>query len=119
MAKLVLLLLGVVIVAMPACACNGRGGGGGGGGGNGGGSAADCVAVRAHVEDLYRRDATEREPKRVDEAVADNTAMVIAQCERAPARVSKCAAGAASADDLEARCLPPLDDEGSEGDRFR
>jgi len=78
---------------------------------------AACVAVRGKVQQLYRAEAVEREPKRVDDAVADNSAMVMGDCARDPAKVSACIAAAGSIKDLEASCLAPLDDEGTEGDR--
>jgi len=45
--------------------------------------------------------------------------MVLAECAREPGRVAACAAGAKSAPELERKCLAPLDDEGTEGDRFK
>src|SRR5262245_628228 len=36
------------------------------------GNANDCDGIRAKVEQLYRAEAQAKEPKRVDEAVADN-----------------------------------------------
>jgi hypothetical protein len=77
-----------------------------------------CEAMRPRVEQLYRAEAQPREPARVDEAVADNTAMVMSDCEKAPDKVAACIAGAATVNDLEARCLAPIDDEGTEGDRL-
>jgi len=76
-----------------------------------------CAAARGKVEQLYRTEARVREPGRVDEAVADNTAMVMTDCAKAPARVTACIAAAGTAAELEARCLAPIDDEGSEGDQ--
>jgi len=85
-------------------------------GSSAGGTGTACDAARAKVEQLYRAEAQAREPKRVDEAVADNTTMVMNDCVRAPAKVAACIAGVASVADLETRCLVALDDEGSEGD---
>ncbi|MEZ4368148.1 MAG: hypothetical protein R2939_17985 [Kofleriaceae bacterium] len=85
----------------------------------GSGDVAACEAQRAHLEAIYRVDAEAREPERVEAAVADNVAMVLIECRSAPARVAPCVAGAADAAAVEARCLTPLDDEGSEGDQFR
>ena len=73
-----------------------------------------CEAQRARIEGLYRAEAQSREPKRVDEYVADNTAMVIGECAKAPA-IAACVGGAASVPDVEG-CLPALDEEGTEGD---
>lgn len=74
-----------------------------------------CDGVRAHVEALYRTEATTRDPTRVDAAVADNTAMVMGDCAATPT-ISGCLAGARTAADLEATCLPRLEDDGREGD---
>jgi len=76
-----------------------------------------CAAVRPRVEQLYRADAQAHEPGRADEAVADNTAMVMNDCGKAPDKVAACVAAASTVKDLEARCLVPLDDEGTEGDQ--
>jgi len=43
----------------------------------------------------------------------------MSECNREPGRVAACAAKAKSAPELESKCLSPLDDEGSEGDRFK
>lgn len=76
-----------------------------------------CAAVRPRVEQLYRAEAKAREPERIDEAVADNTTMVINDCARAPDRIAACVRSAGNVKELEARCLIPLDDEGTEGER--
>jgi hypothetical protein len=74
-----------------------------------------CEAARAHVAALYRAEAEAREPKRVEEATADNTAMALADCAKDPATRGPCLASAATVADLERNCLTPLDDEGTEG----
>lgn len=110
-----------------AGACSGKNGpgagtggsGAGGGGAAGSGAGGPCEQVRAKVEQLYRAEAEAKEPKRVEEAVADNTAMVLAECARAPGRVAPCARAAGTAAELEQRCLAPLDDEGTEGEALR
>ncbi len=76
-----------------------------------------CAAVRPKVEQLYRAEAQAREPGRVDEAVADNTTMVMNDCGKAPDKVAACVASVSTVKDLEARCLAPIDDEGTEGDQ--
>jgi hypothetical protein len=76
-----------------------------------------CDAARAKVEQLYRTSASGQAPARVAELVADNTAMVMNDCATAPDRTSACIAAARTAAELQARCLIPLDDEGTEGDR--
>jgi hypothetical protein len=75
-----------------------------------------CAAVRPKVEQLYRAEAQAREPKRVEEAVADNTTMVMNDCAKAPDKVAACIASATTVKDLEASCLAPIDDEGTEGE---
>jgi hypothetical protein len=107
----------LVLVLLAGCACGkkdgtGPGGGGGGGGtgtGTGTGTAADCEAVKPHVEELYAG----------AETAADDVAMVMKDCAADPGRVAACARDAKTAADLEQRCLIPIDDEGSEGDRFK
>jgi hypothetical protein len=112
-------------LAAALCACSGKGGttmGGGGSGGGGAGSAgaaSPCEGIRGKVEQLYRAEAQAREPKRVDEAVADNTTMVMNDCAKAPAKVARCVDGVASVPELEKKCLAPLDDEGTEGEELR
>jgi hypothetical protein len=78
-----------------------------------------CDALRPKIEQLYRAEAQTREPKRVDAAVADNTTMVLNDCVKAPDKVAPCVQAAATVRDLEARCLAPLDDEGTEGEHAR
>ncbi len=86
--------------------------------GHGSGSGASgCEAVRAHVERLYRAEAQSREPKRVDQAVADNTAMVLRDCAGAAQTIAPCLRSATTIQGVEG-CLPRLDEEGSEGDAF-
>ena len=77
-----------------------------------------CASVRPHLIALYTADAEVAEPTRVEPRVADNVAMASAECERAPATFVPCARAARQVADLEATCLPQLDDEGSEGDVF-
>jgi O-acetylhomoserine/O-acetylserine sulfhydrylase-like pyridoxal-dependent enzyme len=70
--------------------------------------------VKPRVEDLYRTEAQQKEPKRIDEAVADNTQMVMNDCAKDPAKTVPCLASVASVAELEKNCLIPLDDEGTE-----
>ena len=65
------------------------------------------------------RRGEQREPKRVDEYVADNTAMVMNDCAKNPAKLAPCLAAAATVAELEQECLIPLDDEGTEGEGAR
>jgi len=119
----------LLAVALVACACPSKQAGtpttgaGGSAAGSGAGPAAatGCDGVVAKVGDLYRAEAQGAEkggndPARVAEAVADNTAMVMAACTQAPPTVSACIAGVTTVKDLEAQCLPKLDEEGSEAD---
>src|SRR5687768_668674 len=64
-------------------------------------NAKTCADVKARIEQLYRVEAQNKEPKRVDEAVADNTAMVMTDCAKDPARFVPCIARAPSVADLE------------------
>jgi hypothetical protein len=106
----------VLASLLAACACkNKTDTGPGGGNGSGTGGAVRCEEIKAHVEKLYRAEATGED---IDEQVADNTQMVMNDCERKPEAVATCARDATSVADLEQRCLIPLDQEGSEGDVF-
>lgn len=77
-------------------------------------TATTCEGVKPRVEELYRAEAQQKEPKRVDEAVADNTQMVMNDCAKDPGKTVPCLAKAASVAELEKTCLIPLDDEGTE-----
>ena len=108
----------LIAVALAGCACPTKQAGTGTTGGTGSGSAVPptltgCDAITAKVQGLYRT-----EPTMTDELIADNTAMVMAVCRRDPGQVSACIASVTSVKDLEAQCLPKLDEEGSEGDVF-
>jgi len=77
-------------------------------------TATTCDGVKPRVEQLYRAEAQAKEPKRVDEAVADNTQMVMNDCTKDPGKTVPCLAKAATVSELEKDCLIPLDDEGTE-----
>lgn len=112
--------LGLVLTVVAACACKGGAGGGTGpgtGSGTGGGDPAACAGLEAHVAGLYR--ASAERTKMTDAEIADNVAMVLGECKQAPGRVVPCAQQATAVAQLEQQCLAPLDDVGSEGDRFR
>ena len=79
--------------------------------------ATSCDAQRARVEALYRAEAQAKEPTRVEEATADNTAMVMKDCAKQPDKASACLAKVATVAELEKQCLIPLDPEGTEGER--
>jgi hypothetical protein len=81
--------------------------------------AGGCDGIKAKVEGLYRAEAQTKEPKRVDGAVADNTAMVMNDCKKDPGRVSACVGKVSTVAELEAKCLKQLDDEGTEGNELK
>jgi hypothetical protein len=92
-----------------------------GGGGSASGappSSAACDGVRDKVAQLYRAEAKDKDPARVNEMVADNTAMVMNDCVKAPDKVTACVLAATTVRELEGSCLEPLDDEGTEGDKL-
>jgi hypothetical protein len=94
--------------------------------GSGSGSAAvlapapaTCADAKVHVAELYRADAQEKEPARVEAAVADNVAMVMKECNLDMAKRVPCLVKATSTTQLEKACLAPLDEEGTEGEGAR
>jgi len=90
-----------------------------GGSGSGAPATSACDAIRPRVEQLYRAEAEQKEPKRVAEAVADNTAMVMNDCAKAVDKVTACIQKVSTVAELESKCLRPLDDEGSEGNELK
>jgi len=76
--------------------------------------ATTCEDIKPRIAAMYRAEAQQREPKRVEEAVADNTAMVMNDCAKDAKRVA-CLAKVPTVAELEKTCLIPLDDEGTEG----
>ena len=78
--------------------------------------ATTCEGVKPRVEAMYRVEAQQKEPKRVDEAVSDNVTMVMNDCAKDP-KLVRCLANVQTIADLEKTCLIPLDDEGTEGDK--
>ena len=126
-------LVVVGVAAQTACACKGSGSGGGTGPGTGTGSgtgvddASACDGQAEHVRGLYEA-AAARVPTgtpmptataTAGTEVADNVAMVMAECKAAPARVVPCLREDTADAQLERTCLAPLDDEGREGQIFR
>lgn len=116
----------VLVLLAAGCGCKGRstttgpGPGTGSGSGTGsvpGGDPARCATIAGHVEELYR--ASAERTKLTDGEIADNVAMVLGECQAAPDRVIACATKATAVAQLEGQCLPALDDEGSEGERFK
>jgi hypothetical protein len=114
--RMVCVVVGFVLVS--ACACKSGSRDHTGPGGKPGG--ASCDAIKDHGADLYRAEssADKDAPALAEEQVADNVQMVIDDCAQQPDKVAPCAAKATSVADLEQRCLIPLDEEGTEGDRF-
>lgn len=113
----------VLLLALAACSSTHGTGPGSGSSGSGPGTgppvtanATTCEDVKARVEQMYRAEAQLKEPKRVDEAVADNTTMVMNDCAKDAARIVPCLAKAGSIGELEKHCLIQLDDEGTEGE---
>jgi hypothetical protein len=76
--------------------------------------APSCEPARARAEQLYAAAAAAGPAPAAPTEVADNVAMVAADCQADPHRVAGCAAAATSIGELEA-CLRPIDDDGSEG----
>lgn len=108
---------GLLLLALAACACpNKKTGGTTQGSGTGGElppSADACAAMEPKVAQLYRAEAQANEPKRVDEATADNTAMVMGDCRQAPQKVAACLQAAQTVADIEKTCLSRLDPAGN------
>ena len=75
-----------------------------------------CERSRTRIEHLYLAEAEVAEPGRVAAAVADNTAMVLASCATDAGQLGACIARVTTAAELEATCLPPLAEDGREGD---
>lgn len=115
-----LMVAAVLLGGCPGKGGQGGAGNGGGGAGSGTGTAAtSCDGLRAKIEAMYRAEAQAREPRRVEEAVADNTTMVLNDCAKDPTTVVACVHSVGTVAELERRCLAPLDDDGSEGDALR
>ena len=111
----------VLVLMLCGCSSSGKQGTGAGTGSSKPGAAAmtTCDELRPKLLELYRAEAEAHESKRVDEAAADNAAMVLGDCARDPANVVACVTTASTVAELERRCLRPLDDDGSEGTELR
>ena len=112
-----------VWLVLAMCACSSTHGTGPGSGSGPGSAppvanAKTCDDVKSRIEQMYRGEAQVKEPKRVDDAVADNTTMVMNDCAKDPARTVPCLAKAGSIAELEKKCLIQLDDEGTEGEQL-
>jgi hypothetical protein len=79
-------------------------------------TATTCDGVKARVEAMYRAEAQQKEPARVEEATSDNTTMVMNDCAK-DGKLVACLAKVATIAELEKTCLIPLDDEGTEGEK--
>ncbi len=110
---------GIALAALVACACPSKSSQSPGSGSGSAVTTNGCDGVRAKIESLYRAEAQQKEPKRVDDAVADNTAMVMTDCAKAPDTVAPCVAKATSVAEIEKSCLIPIDEEGTEGDKLK
>ena len=80
---------------------------------------ATCDNVKPRVESMYRAEGQQREPKRVDEYVSDNTTMIMNDCVKNPTKLAPCIAAAATIAQMEQECVIPVDDEGTEGEAVR
>ena len=113
-----------VAALLSACACKQKGTGGTGTGPTGdggpviekGGDPAACDGIATKVTGLYQ--ASAERTKLTPEEVADNAAMVMAECRSAPTHVVACVQKVSSVVQLETLCMGTLDDEGSEGLQF-
>jgi hypothetical protein len=114
-------MIRLLLLALLACGCGNKPPSTGNTSGSTGSAAPSgtaCDPLRARVAELYRAHLRDRDPARLAEAVADNTTMVMNDCLQAPDTTAACIAAATTVPELEARCLIPLDDEGTEGDKL-
>ncbi|MBA2540872.1 MAG: hypothetical protein H0V17_14630 [Deltaproteobacteria bacterium] len=109
----------VALVFVVACSGGGVPPTTGSGSGTPPATSGPCEGARAKVEQLYRTEAEAKEPKHVDGAVADNTQMVMIDCAKEPAKVAACINSISTIAELEAKCLRPIDDEGTEGTELK
>jgi hypothetical protein len=112
------------LVLLCVLACSSKQGtptNGSGGGGSNEPPLTGCDGAKHKVGELYRAEsvANKDKPERVEEAVADNTAMVMNECVKAPKLVVDCIGRVKTAGELEKQCLAQLDEEGSEGEALR
>ena len=86
-------------------------------------TAADCDALRDEIANRYRAAAGAvaggKQRAAALATVADDAEMVLIDCRTEPARFVPCLRAAQTVEELEARCVIPLDDGGMvEGQRF-
>ena len=82
------------------------------------GDPAACEAHTDKISALYRTDAGDPpedadQKARYEEAIADNTHLVLADCRTSPARFAPCIESATSVAFLETSCVIPLDEAGT------
>ena len=88
------------------------------------GPITSCESAKPKIEALYRADADATMPgadkvgKRA-EIVADNTQMVLNDCAKTTSTAVPCLDRVTTVADMEAKCLIPIDDEGTEGDALK
>ncbi|MBA3391149.1 MAG: hypothetical protein H0T89_00820 [Deltaproteobacteria bacterium] len=75
-----------------------------------------CESTRQKVERMYRSESTDTDAARLEGSIADNTAMVMNDCAKAPDKVVACINGSTTIAELEKNCLVQLDDEGTDGE---
>ena len=75
----------------------------------------DCAAIRAPLQAAYRSTSTGPAEAGNVVVVADNVAMMMQECEQAPARVMACVQAHALPEEITQLCTAPIDDSGSEG----
>lgn len=75
----------------------------------------DCATIREPLQAAYRPAAPGQAEAVNALVVADNVAMIMQECEQAPARVIACVKAHALAEEITQLCTAPIDDSGSEG----
>lgn len=110
-----------MLSACPGKGPKGNGGGDGDGDGGGGRTAHNerCAKLSSHLEQLYAATTPKDKPELAADLRAANVEMVMTDCREEPDRVAPCVEKATSADEIESKCLIPLDDDGKvEGRKF-
>ncbi len=74
-----------------------------------------CAALRQPLQLAYSADAKGQAELANAVVVADNVAMMMRECEQAPARVIACVNAHPIAAEITQLCTTPIDDAGSEG----
>lgn len=118
-------LLALALVAGPSsCACNDSKKGGtiaanpAIDGGLPASGSTECEQLKPKIAGIYRA-AAKPGDQGAEQAVADNTAMILRDCQTAPSKFAACIQAAPDVATLERDCVIPLDDEGrAEGNAF-